>query len=180
MDLRRSIGLARSIVGALAVTLVAASCGRDASPTAPAPSGTLMSDHGGSVGGLLGTLLKCQPLPYAVDSEVIGLAGGTLHLGPHTLVIPPGALRHAVMIKGEAPSDSVNSVRLYPHGLQFDRTVSLTMSYRNCGLVTWLLPRVAYTTDGLDFLYYVPSLADLLTQRVTGRIYHFSRYAIAW
>jgi hypothetical protein len=177
MDLRRSTRLARSIVGAIAATLVAASCGREASLTAPRASGALMSDHGG---GLLGTLLKCTPLPYAVDSEVIGPAGGTLHLGPHTLTIPAGALRSAVMIKGEAPSDSVNSVRFYPHGLEFDRAVSLNMSFRNCGLVTWLLPRVAYTTDGLDFLYYVPSLADLLTQRVTGQIYHFSRYAIAW
>jgi len=183
MDLRRSTRWMRPVVGALAAALVAASCGRDgptaplsARPTATAPASDLL----GTTVGLLGKLLTCSPLPYASDSALIGPAGGALHLGVHTLVIPPGALYRPVMIRGEAPSDTVNSVRLYPEGLQFARPAALTMSYANCGLVTWLLPRIAYTTDGLRLLYYIPTLGDLFTKRVTGQVSHFSRYAIAW
>jgi len=183
MDLRRRTRLTRAILGALTAALVAASCGHDAPmaplsarPTATAPASDLL----GTTVGLVGKLLTCSPLPYAADSALIGPAGGALHLGVHTLVIPPGALHRPVMIRGEAPSDSVNSVRLYPEGLQFERPAALTMSYANCGLVAWLLPRIAYTTDGLRLLYYIPSLADLFTHHVTGQVSHFSRYAVAW
>ena len=183
MDLRRSTRLTRAILGACVAALVAASCGRDA-PTAPSstrPAATAQaSDLLGTTVGLVGKLLTCRPLPYAADSAVIGSGGGVLHLGVHTLVIPPGALDHPVFIRGEAPSDSVNSVRLYPEGLRFERPAALTMSYANCGLVTWLLPRIAYTTDGLQILYFIPTLGNLFTKHVTGQVEHFSRYAVAW
>lgn len=182
MDLRRSTRLLRALVGACAAALVAASCGRDAptAPAAPRMASDLLGPVTGATAGLVGKLLACSPLPYAADSAVIGYAGGVLHLGVHTLVIPPGALDHPVFIRGEAPSDSVNSVRLYPEGLRFERPAALTMSYANCGLVTWLLPRIAYTTDGLRILYFIPTLGNLFTKHVTGQVEHFSRYAVAW
>jgi len=181
MDLRRWTRLARPIVGAVVLLVAAASCARDAAPTAPTPPSTdLSSSLQGLHGGLLGSLLTCRPLPAAVDSALIGPAGGTLVLGPHRLVVPPGALREPVEIRGVAPSDTVNSVEFSPEGLRFARPAALTMSYANCGLVTWLLPRIAYTTDGLQLLYYIPSLADLFRHDVTGQVWHFSRYAIAW
>ncbi len=54
------------------------------------------------------------------------------------------------------------------------------MSYRGCGLVPGLLPRVAYTTEGLLILEYLPSTNNIWAQTVTGRLEHFSRYATAW
>jgi hypothetical protein len=55
------------------------------------------------------------------------------------------------------------------------------MSYRNCSLVGWLLPKhIAYVDGNLNILYYLLSLPNLLTQTVTGQVNHFSEYAMAW
>ena len=148
----------------------------------PAPS-TLLSGN-----GLLGTsigsgLLACDPLPYASASATIGAQGGTLIVGPHQLTVPAGALAGPVVISGEAPVGTVNSVQLQPEGLQFaaGKPAKLTLSYANCPLLGSLLPkRIAYITDLLDILSYVPSLDDLLGRKVTGTLEHFSRYAVAW
>jgi hypothetical protein len=99
------------------------------------------------------------------------------------LVIPAGALDHPVRIIGEAPVGNVVSVRFQPQGLQFDsnHTPKLTLDYKACGIVRNLLPkRVAYTDDKLNILSFLLSSDNLLTQRVTGDVHHFSRYAVAW
>jgi len=171
----------------LAGALSLVSCSSEDGPTGvgagQAPSALL-----GSGDGLLGTslgsgLLACDPLPYAAASGLIGPEGGTLAIGPHTLTVPAGALAAPVTISAEAPVGTVNSVRLYPEGLQFaaGRPARLTLSYANCPLLGRLLPkRIAYTTDLLEILSYVLSVDDFLGKKVTGSLAHFSRYAIAW
>jgi hypothetical protein len=162
------------------------SCTTDRSPTGPAlPVQSLAPElSGGLLGtGLGGQLLSCTPLPYASDRQLVGPGGGILHVGPHTLVIPPGALSQPVMITAEAPVGTTNSVSLQPHGLVFahGRPAALTLSYANCSLLGRILPkRVAYTTDLLQILNYLLSLDDPFHKRVTGEIEHFSRYAVAW
>lgn len=155
------------------------SCG-DNLPTAspvPPPEASLIGDLLGGLG-----LLKCTPMPAASAQKQIGPAGGTLQVGPHTLVVPAGALSQSVLIRAEAPRDVVNSVRLYPEGLQFSHVGAyLTMSYANCNLLGKLLPkRVAYTNEKLNILSYLLSLDNILQKQVTGRLEHFSRYAVAW
>src|SRR5947209_15188424 len=126
------------------------SCGTESSPTGLAPAVAPSADLIGSTLGTVtntvtGLLVQCTPLPYASNSKTIGPLGGTLQIGPHTLTIPAGALSTPVLISGDAPTDQVNSVRLYPEGLQFSRPASLTMSYSNCSLLGSLLPkRIAY------------------------------------
>jgi hypothetical protein len=149
----------------------------------PTPSPLLGGD-----GGLLGTgigegLLACKPLPYAAATRTIGPEGGSLKVGPHTLTVPAGSLTAPVTITAEAPVDRVNSVRLSPEGLQFVRgkPAVLTLSYANCPLTGQLLPkRIAYTTDALAILSYLLSVDNLLTKQVSGKLEHFSRYAVAW
>ena len=170
------------LVGALGL----ASC--TATGDGPTGVGDSPSALLGSGGGLLGTpigsgLLACDPLPYASASDTIGPEGGTLVVGPHRLTIPAGALSAPVLITAEAPVGTVNSVQLQPEGLQFaaGKPAKLTLSYANCPLLGSLLPkRIAYTTNLLDILSYVPSLDDLLGRKVTGTLEHFSRYAVAW
>jgi len=126
-------------------------------------------------------LLSCTPLPYDSVTQTIGPAGGTLAVGAHTLTIPPGALETAVSITAVAPSDTVSHVRFQPQGLTFQQPASLTLSYANCSLLGSLAPKqIAYTTDALQILEYLPSLDELLGQTVTGQVQHFSEYAIAW
>lgn len=173
---------------ALGLCLIVAACGgsdRSATPTEPpSNAGPPAESKGGILGTGLGVhLLACTPLPPAGASATIGPAGGTLNIGQHTLVVPPGALASAVVMTADAPSDTVNSVHFDPQGLQFDpaHPAQLTMSYANCSLLGRLLPkRIVYTTDLLEILQVLLSTDDVLRSRVSAPITHFSRYAIAW
>ncbi len=160
------------------VALLSAGCG-DRSPTdagGPRPGSDLFAGGQPSL-----ELLRCSPMPADTTVQVIGPAGGTLFVGPHALVVPAGALDTAVTITAVAPSDTVNRVRFEPEGLQFASRAALTMSYANCSLLGSLLPkRVAYTDETLAILEILPSLDHLLQQRVTGRLEHFSNYAVSW
>lgn len=141
----------------------------------PAPS-TLVSELLEPSG-----LLQCTPLPYASTTQVVGHDGGVLQVGPHFLAIPPGALAAPVTITAEAPVGTVNAVQFWPHGLTFARPVYLTMSYANCNTLGQLIPkRIAYTTDAFEILEYILSWDFFRAQRVTGRVNHFSTYAVAW
>lgn len=160
------------------VLFIAASCGEP--PSAPAPQ----TPEASLIGDLLRPtgLLKCSDLPYAEDTETIGPLGGRLTAGPHTLTIPAGALRQPTTITMSAPTGmGVNIVHFEPEGLEFERGAALTMSYANCNLLGRLLPkRIAYTTPNLNILYYLLSLDNIFTKRVTGKLDHFSDYVIAW
>ncbi len=55
------------------------------------------------------------------------------------------------------------------------------MSYANCNLLGKILPKeIAYTDDNLNILSYLISLDNLFSKKVTGKLDHFSRYAVAW
>jgi len=127
-------------------------------------------------------LLKCSNLPYASSTKTIGAPGGTISAGPHTLVIPPGALLNPTTITMTAPTGlGVNAVKFQPEGLRFTVPAALTMSYANCSLLGKLLPkRIAYTDDNLNIISYLLSLDNLLSKYVTGKVNHFSDYVIAW
>jgi len=163
----------------LAACLVATSCREQpAAPTAPAPQADLIGSLLRPVG-----LLKCSALPAASDTETIGASGGMLTAGPHTLVIPAGALQQPTKITMSIRTDrgDVNAVHFEPEGLQFERSAVLTMSYANCDLLGRLLPkRIAYTTDALDIITYLVSFDNLFGKRVTGKLDHFSDYVVAW
>jgi hypothetical protein len=164
------------LVGGLAL---ASACG-DHVPTAPQPSAPSAS----LLGWLLAPtgLLTCSNLPYDSTTQTIGIGGGSLSVGPHTLIIPPGALSKPTAITMTLPTGlGVNAVKFQPAGLQFRAPAALTMSYANCSLLGKLLPkRIAYTTDNLQILYYLLSLDNLLSKDVTGKVNHFSAYVIAW
>jgi hypothetical protein len=159
------------LAGALALSCT------EAPPTAPPPA-QLRADW--LFPRLLG-LLTCSPLPADSVTQVIGPDGGTLNVGPHSLVVPPGALDSAVSITAVIPADSTNRVMFFPQGLTFQGRATLTMSYANCGLVQSLLPRqIAYTNDLLQILYILPSFDNWSAKTVTTGLHHFSDYAVAW
>jgi hypothetical protein len=168
------------VVVLLVCTLGLSSACSDRTPTAPqppAPSADL-------IGSLLHAtgLLSCSNLPYDSTTKTVGIAGGSLSVGPHTLLIPPGALLRPTTITMILPTGlGVNAVKFKPAGLQFLAPAALKMSYANCSLLGKLLPkRIAYTTDNLQILYYLLSLDNLFSKYVTGKLNHFSDYAIAW
>ena len=175
----------RSLLLAAFIVLAGASCNSALTPTGVSAPDVPVSSSlvGGVLQPALSSLLSCPAQPVAADTEAIGPLGGTLAIGPHRLVIPAGALDSTVTIIGVAPSDHVVSVEFQPEGLRFDpeHLPRLTLDYSQCGLVQNLLPkRIAYTTDGLQILELLPSLDDLLHERVSANVHHFSRYAVAW
>jgi len=170
----------------LTTTVVLWSCS-DLSPSAPPPAATVSPDLlGGLVGGLtttlnqtVNTLLPCSRLDAATTTQTIGRAGGTIKVGPHTLVIPAGALSSPVTITATIKSEKINRVHFEPDGLQFARPATLTMSYANCSVVNVLLPhRILYVSPDLKILQSLLSLDNLLSKTVSANLNHFSDYVV--
>jgi hypothetical protein len=160
------------------VLLIAAllGCGERA-PTGLAPQALLWDLPPVTATGLV----RCTPLAPESVSQTIGPLGSALSVGPHRLFIPPGALDAPVQITATAPADTVNRIRFEPQGLTFQRPVLLTMSYANCEALARLLPkRIAYTSEALEIVEVLPTVDVLATRTVSGRLEHFSDYAIAW
>jgi hypothetical protein len=153
------------------------SCGEGAPTAVETPSQHLERNL---LQPLLG-LLSCTPLSADSVTQVIGPAGGTINVGPHSFTVPAGALDSAVAITAVAPSDVVNRVVFQPSGLTFQQPATLTMSYANCGvLASWLPKQIAYVDDLLNIRYFLLSIDNFQSQTVTGRVRHFSEYAVAW
>lgn len=167
----------------LVAALVVLSCTDATTPIeptpTPAPEAGLLGDLG-ELGGLTG-LLQCTPMETYTTTRWVGPLGGTIHVGPHRLYVPYGALNRPVRITATAPSGTVNLIQFEPHGLEFERPAYLTMSYANCGLLGWLLPgHIAYVSGDLNILELLPGLPNPWRQVVTSRLDHFSGYAVAW
>jgi hypothetical protein len=125
-------------------------------------------------------LLNCSPLPYDSVTQDVGRSGGLIRVGPHSLLIPPGALDHTVSITAVAPSGNVRYVRFQPEGLQFEQPAALTLDYHNCSLISTLLPKqIVYVNDALQILERILSLDNIFSQSVTGQLKHFSGYLVA-
>ncbi|HEV8612568.1 MAG TPA: hypothetical protein VGQ73_03595 [Gemmatimonadales bacterium] len=169
--MRRPRYFLNSILG---VVIAAGACS-NGPPTAPEPEmSALLATTS------IPTILQCFPLPPARSSAVIGKDGGIITVGPHMLWIPPKALPKDVLITAATGSDSVNAIRFEPEGLKFERPVLLMMSFANC---TWGLLRgleIVYTDDQLKPKEVIASVMDNRTRTVSGAIYHFSQYAVAY
>jgi len=126
-------------------------------------------------------LLQCSPLPSSSVKQTIGLLGGMMRIGPHVFVVPPGALLAPVTVSAKTAGGTGNAVAFKPEGLTFSIPAYLTLSYANCSTNGAMAAKhVAYATDWLEIISFVPSLDDLIRQQVTGQVSHFSNYAIAW
>ena len=168
---------------ALAAALVASACSVEKPVTPVAPNADLLGDLTGTVGGLVHGLLSCPSYTTYTTTKTIGTSGGTIKVGPHTLVIPSGALSSNVSITATAPAGQYVKVDFAPHGLQFAKSTALTMSYKQCNLVSGLLSqlvlKVVYVDNNNNILEVLPSVMNLLSQNVTGTLKHFSAYAVA-
>ncbi|MEO8452418.1 MAG: hypothetical protein ABI647_21680 [Gemmatimonadota bacterium] len=125
-------------------------------------------------------VVSCAPQAADVVTQVIGPKGGKIKFGKHTLEIPKGALAGPVRITAEAVADSANSVRFEPHGLVFQRATRLTLDYGSCAAPEFADKRIVYTDDLLNILDALFSLDDPKGKKITGKLWHFSRYAVAF
>jgi hypothetical protein len=123
-------------------------------------------------------LARCDPKSADSATATIGREGGVIQVGPHTLTIPPGALRQFVTITAVAPTDTVARIQFQPEGLKFKKTVTLAMAYEHCDAYEDGRIQMVYTDDALVILERVPSKVRRST--VVGEIEHFSNYALSW
>ena len=140
--------------------------------------GTTVNLLSGVVNGLTYTLLRCEVLPYAGTTKIIGPLGGTIAVGRSSLAIPPGALSAPTVITMEQPSTTAVEARFKPHGLVFAKPAALTMSYSSCLDLTDYRRAVVYVKDG-KVVEVPPSVDFSASDKVVGAIDHFSGYAVA-
>ncbi len=171
----------------LAAALVSAACSGGANPLDPQGSSVSAPPEisPSLLGGLLGKkYLSCAALPAKSESSSVGLLGGVIRVGPHKLVIPPGAVLSRTTITARiSDGDTSNSIQFSPEGLKFRVPPVLVISYANCTVSGGMLGllQFAYTTDDLSsILEILPAVANPFNQTVVGTISHFSRYAVAY
>jgi hypothetical protein len=164
-------------------------------PTAPTPEvaepsyllGGVLQTVGGVLGGGSGegkVLERRRALAQdEVDSRWIGPRGGALQLrnAGLTVYFPPNAVSRWTRITVTAPAGDLVGYHFEPHGLEFNRQVTVVQDMLKTEGLGLLGLSVAYFEGDLE-----PSVTALesLTLRILGllgifRIEHFSGYVIA-
>jgi hypothetical protein len=192
MTRTRSFGMA-FVIGCAALW----ACGGDDStqPLAPSAVASTTVAHSTTptvqskdvVGDLLGGLLGGKPVlfncvgnggPYT-GSGTVGILGGQVNFGPHSLTVPPLAVFQPVHITATTiPGDTI-AVQFQPAGTKFLLPPNLSLDYGHCQNQ----PTTKLTIDLLDdllgtILALLPSL-DPGKGKVSAPIWHFSVYAAA-
>jgi hypothetical protein len=177
-----------SLVALAFAAVVLTSCADDHLPTtpaAPSPDPSLIGDVLGGVTGTVGGLVNrlglvsCNVQTTHTASAEIGPLGGVLRVGPHSLTVPPYALRERVRISAVADKGQHVQIKFEPQGLTFRRPTLLTMSYSECSLLSPTRLRIVYVNDGLQILEVLPTLTSVLTRSAYAPVDHFSRYMLA-
>jgi len=186
----------RPFVVALVALTVGSAC--DRSPTEPPQPAALSASRVGPIGRPgkprhATDLVPCSALPDQSVTEVIGPEGGKISVGPHMLLIPPGALKRRVSITAQVhfrprgltgkAGLQVNAVGFKPK-LKFETPAYLLMSYANCdpAYLTSLLPKqIVYSNAALNIILEDEASDDYPDAKlVAAWIDHFSSYAVAW
>lgn len=125
---------------------------------------------------------SCSQFDYDSTAADIGPEGGRIKIGPHRFLVPPGALDRRVWISMVIPGDGTASVRFQPEGLRFSGGAlpTLRLNYAGCKPPKGVIPTVVYLDEALNVLEWMPSWRNGNSSRVSTRVAHFSRYAVAW
>jgi hypothetical protein len=167
------------------------------SPTAPQPEAVepnygllsgltdLLLGGGGSDSDNEVTVLQ-RRVPLEQDevvSQVVGRWGGVIRLPEAglTVLVPWGALDEPTEITVTAPSGNLVGYHFAPHGLDFDRPVTVTQDLLSTESLLNLDLSVAYFEGDLEPTVNALESLPLWLLRVLGifRIEHFSGYVIA-
>lgn len=133
------------LLAPLMLMLIVVGCGNFDAPTASQPTASDNPDFwnpapGDQINGHEVPLVRegywesiygpqINPWWDAQASATIGRNGGILRMGPHTLVVPRGALSSSVTIRVRVASLTAIAVDCDPSPFQFNCPVQLTLSY---------------------------------------------------
>jgi hypothetical protein len=115
-----------------------------------------------------------------VVSAIIGPNGGSLRLGPHSLVVPAGAVREPITFSLTVASRTSIALDCGPSPFRFDVPVTLTLSYAGTSFTS------AANPSNIEILYMaadgsleeIPGTVDVRGASVTAQVSHFSRYIL--
>jgi hypothetical protein len=174
---KRQLFVTALVVSAATIAWFTTGCG-DTAATSPMRANTVRASLLASGNDSL--FVCAADTVVASDTAIIGPLGGALAFGPHTLVIPPGALLTPTTITATAPADGHVSAVLQPSGLQFLVPATLTLGYGQCSPPPASTPSIVYLSGPLgQILQWLPSVLHLDTPSVSALIGHFSVYAVA-
>jgi hypothetical protein len=122
-------------------------------------------------------MIGCTPRDPQYGAATIGPSGGELDIGPHRLIIPPGALQQFVEVSGTVTEDSASPrIDLEPHGLQFNRPAGLILDASNCTDV----PDIVYINEVGVISDPILAVYSTLWHTIAAPINHFSGYMVAF
>lgn len=132
--------------------------------------------------------VRCEPKPTVSVTKVLGPKGGAFNIGPHKFEVPAGALDSNVTITATAPMGSRDELQFEPHGLQFNKPVQMTMSYKGCVVPDSASLFVSYVARPLDSPFVLrarttqrmPTQDDKTASSVSALTDHFSGYTVGW
>lgn len=181
--------LAGAVLTAMATAMVFAAC-RDAGVTAPVAT----TARSASLLGLTSVAPITRSTPLANDvtwSFTVGSGGGTSSNSTVglTVSVPAGAIDAPTTITVTALKGAEVAYQFEPHGLQFERKLTLTQKLQGTSAGSQLLPLLsgAYfaqdepiLTSGLALVSEVLSgLLNPLAKTFSFQVEHFSGYLVA-
>jgi hypothetical protein len=122
------------------------------------------------------TPINCSPKDSSYGSALIGASGGDLIIGPHRLIVPPGALTQPTLISGTVPAGKPFQIDLQPHGLTFKKAAGLVLDASSCVAV----PDIVYLIDGITPSDPIEATYSNWWHTIAAPIWHFSGYAVAF
>jgi hypothetical protein len=142
-----------------------------------APDASAKAKGNASNGPPPGHVLACERREAKVGSGIFGPPGGVLRVGNNELIIPGGALKGWIEIRGEVPNDTIASIRLFPEGLQFRKAAGLVLDTQGCAEPPGQA-KILYLHDDGTILEDIEAHYSPKWKRVAAPITHFSRYAL--
>lgn len=120
-----------------------------------------------------GAGLQCS-VPQALWGEAkVGPAGGELDVGPHRLIVPPGALTRDTVISATVPAGNTIEIDFQPHGLRFNKPAGLILNASACSGV----PDALYL-DEIGGPEHISATFSEWWHVIAAPIDHFSGYAV--
>jgi len=185
------------LTGCAAATLAALAACSSTESTAPAARApqpaTALADFGGDwhdglpVPGSSGNAstnagsgahnnpVQCNVTAAYDVTKVIGPSGGMLQVGPHELIIPPGALTTDIPVRGVAPAGDAITIQFFPEGLHFKKPAGLILDASSCATV----PDVLYISEIAGENELIEALYSNWWHLVAAPLDHFSQYMLA-
>lgn len=130
-------------------------------------------------GNAVATGLRCEPTKSETRTKRIGVKGGTIEVGLHTIEIPEGALTGDVEISASVQAGRSLELDFAPHGLQFRKPVEITFDYAHCVVEDAQALNVLYVGTGWRILETMPSTDKRGTRRISALTDHFSGYMVS-